>query len=1369
MYVRIGREGRAAERRQVWDHFVWRLTCHLLLFFGQGVPLARTRECGLSGTVTDARANKPIAAAVVRIDDVVVASSGLDGTYRATAVRAGRCRIAVHVSGFVPIVRKIRLEPGMVNTVDFNLYPTDKMITGDCDTCNPAPLLIGQVLDQATGAPISQARVTIQEADADALSDGQGKYSVVLPESGDYSLAVSREGYHDTAGIVVTCRAGTATNASFLLQPLVEPQESTGTVAGIVMDESSGNPVPGAEVQTTDMTWSAPTDSRGQFSARLPPGRHVLVATHKGFAPTVLPFVDVPRGERVSVSFMLKPLSTTDYSVSSGCITGRVLHEGRPQDVTVIVVETGFSDTCDSLGRFIFSDLSEGNVTLAAMMGGDTVATSSVEISRGEALFVSLHTDTAANKSDEKLVPGTVAGLVVDSRTQHPVSGAMVSIAKERLQATTGLDGRYLLGPLQEGIHVLSVSHDDYGLVSDTAVLADGKGQRVDILLSSTDITQLDRITVRDVLVRRTNASLLRERQTAFDVSDKIAAEDMSKSGASSAADAVRYVPGITLENDRYPIIRGLSDRYVGAQMNGMRLPSPDPDRNIIALDLFPASLIDYLSVQKTYSPDKWGDFCAGTVVINLKAHPETLESTAKAGIGFNDATTFRDDFLAEEGGQTDWLGFDDGARALPEELGGSDVWAPTYYEPLIASYVSEDSALRVVERLDHVAKAFDDAPMAGTERSAPLNQSYGVSVGGRAPLNGRPLGIVGGISYSLKRQTYRGARSAVWDQSDGTATVLTCDRSFAVQKSKEEVLWGALAGLAFRPAEEHAIEASYLYSRNAEDVAAQHTSVTHLQLNDPNAHLIHNEIMYTERGLHFLHVGGKHEFRILLRPFIEWSAAYANGVQNEPDYRVSTMTMQVFETDSGTDTSYTIERSLGVTPSHRFRYTEETSGELRLDLTIPFRQWTDTVGFVKAGAAWRGKHREFWQRRFWLYETATRAVTLNELNGDINEFVASDNMGIMDTDTAAVSGWLRIGDTSYRLGNIYLWDPESDSAASHTAVLNPDLSLKNLAAYLMLQLPLFRFLEVEGGLRYEPVRMSVRGVREQDSLASGGFTKEFWPFSIALRSSIREDMSVRAAVSRTFALPVFRELAPQQTYDVAHGDMYVGNPGLKPSTVTGTDIRWDWYVAPSEIISLGAFYKHVDGPVIIGAYGGGTSNDEKTWYNSKQGKLYGVEFELRKDLGFVHRALTGLTLGGNVTFVHSEARVDTVKELFLQNVSEPELDPPWIYASPYVVNAFLTYDNDEVGTSAGAFINVFGPRRVFQTGDFTPDVYEFARPNLVLTVSQRLFSKVSVKLSAKNLLNPRHTSGQEYKGVEYERSGYRKGRSYSVSLQVKL
>ncbi|MEC8350671.1 MAG: TonB-dependent receptor plug domain-containing protein, partial [Pseudomonadota bacterium] len=174
----------------------------------------------------------------------------------------------------------------------------------------------------------------------------------------------------------------------------------------------------------------------------------------------------------------------------------------------------------------------------------------------------------------------------------------------------------------------------------------------------------LEEVVVSASRLKGTATAVLEERKQQAFVADIMGAEQISRSGDSDAAAALRRVTGLTLVDGKFIYVRGLGERYSSTQLNNSAVPSPDPTRSVLPLDLFPSGIIESLSVQKSYSPSMPASFGGGNVDIRLKSIPDQFVFDVTGQLGYN--TNNFDDGLEYNGGSDDWYGVDDGTREIP-------------------------------------------------------------------------------------------------------------------------------------------------------------------------------------------------------------------------------------------------------------------------------------------------------------------------------------------------------------------------------------------------------------------------------------------------------------------------------------------------------------------------------------------------------------------------------------------------------------------------------------------------------------------------------------------------------------------------------
>ncbi|MBD3401839.1 TonB-dependent receptor plug domain-containing protein, partial [candidate division GN15 bacterium] len=325
---------------------------------------------------------------------------------------------------------------------------------------------------------------------------------------------------------------------------------------------------------------------------------------------------------------------------------------------------------------------------------------------------------------------GTISGKVVDAKTGDVMIGATVMVEGTQLGARTDLDGRFSIRQVPSGAVNLVVRAIGYTAVTITDVqVTAGEVTKINPTLSSETIELGEKIEVTAKAVQNTGAALLKQRQAAASVSDAISSEEISKSGAGDAADAMSRVTGASITDGKFVYVRGLGDRYSNTNINGSPIPSPDPDRQAVPLDMFPTGLLDNIVVQKTFTPDKPGNFTGGSVDLTTRDFPEYRQLSFSTSVSYNSETTGKSILMADEGSK-DWLGYDDGRRDIPQYVEdnyqiGVDV--PTDQVFINGSATADTLAL--VEYIDRTSNSFNPV-MAPQRKTAPWSQKYGFSYG---------------------------------------------------------------------------------------------------------------------------------------------------------------------------------------------------------------------------------------------------------------------------------------------------------------------------------------------------------------------------------------------------------------------------------------------------------------------------------------------------------------------------------------------------------------------------------------------------------------------------------------------------------------
>ncbi len=826
---------------------------------------------------------------------------------------------------------------------------------------------------------------------------------------------------------------------------------------------------------------------------------------------------------------------------------------------------------------------------------------------------------------------------------------------------------------------------------------------------------------------RATIRQLLAERARAAASVEAVGAEQIARVAASDAAAALSRVSGAAVVEGKFAVIRGLTDRYVSTTLNQAEIPSADPYRRSASLDQFPAALIERVVVSKTFTPDQPGSASGGSINIVTRSFPPQPFVSLSVGTAYNSQATFTDQFLWDRRGRLDWLGMDDGGRALPVPLRNLEVDLPV--PPVSANLRDPAEVASKIEQADAITRALQAlgrAQFAPTRGAAPMDHQFALAAGDTTHLLGVPLGVLGALNY---RREFRFARDQVarrWKWDNGRPS-LTSDYSDNI--ASDTVNWSAMATLSLGLHPDHTAGVNFLFNQNALSLARlQESGFSESQ---PGATFVQNRLQWVERNLRTLQFKGEHLFAALGDLKLDWTLAQSVTSQDEPDTRFfnfySTGDLYVI----GTPTLPNPQD-----PTRYFRHLEEQNLNPRVDLTLPFRLAGAEQGRFKTGltASWSERRFEERQIRYKL-DYGSPPFT-----GDPNAFLSADNLGYSLSTNASRTR------VNFDFGR-YIQNADSTYRA------RADVQ----AAYGMLELPLSGALRLIGGVRLEQTELQIDSVSYIGNDVTGSPVNstrlqqaDLLP-ALGLIWAIRTNMNLRLNYSRTLARPSVRELAALRSYDPVLDVEVDGNPTLQITTVDNYDVRWEWFPRPGEIISIGLFYKSLRRPIEL--YSRSADDRLLTFINRDSGQSFGLELELRQSLALLSPWLADFSLGGNFSWIESSTEL-TPAELANRTASlgaTPRRRPLYDTA-PYLVNLDLSYDNPRIGTSASLIFQTAGPRIVFAS-QTKKDVYEQPAPTLDLVFSQKLGRSLTLRLTARNLLNPviRRTYGRSEQTFSFQ------------------
>ncbi|MEN7548861.1 TonB-dependent receptor [Rapidithrix thailandica] len=918
---------------------------------------------------------------------------------------------------------------------------------------------------------------------------------------------------------------------------------------------------------------------------------------------------------------------------------------------------------------------------------------------------------------------GTIRGTVVDDANGEPLIGATVAVDGTQRGASCDLDGRFSIENLPVGTYKLTVSFISYQtqIVNNVEVKA-GEVALLNIRLAE-ESEVLDEIVVEAKALKDSEDALLTVQKKSPKVLDAISSEQFSRNGDRDIASAVKRVTGVSVEGGKYVYVRGLGDRYSKTVMNGADLPGLDPEKNSVQLDMIPSNLVDNVIIYKTFSPDLPGDFAGGLIDIETKDFPDAFTMQVSASLGYNTQSNLKSDFKTYDGGKLDGLGFDDGTRELPSQLNVSQDDFPNIY--------MDD------EKLIEFTKAFDNTNFDFKNGNSFLDHKLSLSLGNQSTLFGKQFGWIAAINYARSWDQYTKGFTGRYQKPSGNSQELLPTSLLEDNKSTEDVTWGGMLSGTLKLSDNHKIKANLLHNQaGTKNVRYQEGPYERTTFDNKNIFRARS-LWWKERSISTGQLIGEHLFSGLGNLKVDWISSMTLSKQDEPDLRFFTDTYEIQDDGSR---KYAVTVTPFNPPSRYYRNMEEINFDNKIHFTLPVKILSEVESKIKFGGAYTFKDREFRESR---YEYA-RAGNKPEHNGNPSDYLSEDHLG-----KDAEGNWM-----------IYLDNASEDPN-------NYDADQTVTAGYLMVETPLTnnQKLKTTFGARLEMTNIDlitfndIQGsIETQDILPSISFTYE-----------LIKDMNLRLAYNKTLARPTFREFAPLATFDFVGDFVQLGNPNLERTLIDNFDLRWEYYPRRGEYFSVSPFYKRFTNP-IENTINVNATNLEYQYRNVGEATVYGIELEARKNLDFIAEGLKNFKLGANVTLVKSEVELTEAELNTIRNRFNPDQEKTrQLYMqSPYIVNAFLQYNNFDKGWDVNLTYNVFG-ERLYLVSTELPFVYEKPRPDLGVSVAKTLNKKWKVTLRARNLLNPDYLQEMELGGTDYTFQKYTKGRSFSVGIKYQI
>ena len=952
-------------------------------------------------------------------------------------------------------------------------------------------------------------------------------------------------------------------------------------------------------------------------------------------------------------------------------------------------------------------------------------------------------------------VAGSLRGSVYDREFESPVPDAVVTIVETGARVVADDQGNFVFPQVAPGTYTVVFTKAGYGRqVKSGVVVAEGQLVDVEVQMAG-EIEEMEEFLVQELALSGTEAALLNLRLDSPALLDAVSAEFISRAGASDAAAALQLVSGATVQDGKYAVVRGLPDRYVSSQLNGVRLPTADEEKRAVQLDQFPSAVIESVQVSKTFTPDQQGDASGGAVNVILKGIPEQNGIQFRSQVGYNSQAGGRDDFLSSKGGGVNFWGIDDGRRDIQYDNIGEN-WT---------------------------------GPVGTSATDSPLDYKWSLSGGGKYDVD-EDVKVGGFASFFYERDSSyfdNGINDSLWVERPGdpmtpqTYQGTPVDGDFKtklldITQGSESVQWGALGTVGVETPQ-HKLGFTYLYTRATDDTSTLATNTRGKAYyfpgydpNDPQGpgnspsevlaspYLRLETLDYIERSTSTYILNGKHKLGVPPEPLteymgweveetgegagwgipeIDWTAAIGGAYFDEPDktqfgalwipdsfnpglpeFGIPSFTTPAVWQPFKPDANFTLGNQQRI-----WKEIEEENVQLALNFKQPFKLDAEREGSFKIGIFDDTLDRQFNQDTFSNF---------------------NDN-----------STWEGAWDTPWSAVVPFQNHPISDGPPFVDVDYTGDQKI--FAMYLMADYDLSKDLKVIGGARYETTDLSIVNSPEIDAtwfpdgatapvaLNPGDsdvyYDRQDLLPAIAFEWEAQDDLVFRVAYTQTVARQTFRELTPIIQQEFLGGPIFIGNPDLDMSELRNYDFRVDYTGMKGAFLSGSVFYKQVNGPI---EYVQRIASFEYTTpENYPDGTILGLELEARQDFGEIREDLKGLTLGANATFIDSVVQLpeDEIAALSEPFINAPQSERAMTATPAYLLNLFATYDIEETGTQLSLFYTMTGDTLVAGAGatgsNYVPDIYALPYDSLNFTVTQKLDHGFSLFFQAKNITNP--------------------------------
>jgi len=869
-----------------------------------------------------------------------------------------------------------------------------------------------------------------------------------------------------------------------------------------------------------------------------------------------------------------------------------------------------------------------------------------------------------------------IKGTVLDAKTKETLPGVTILIKDTNIGTSSDLDGNFEL-KVSPGTYTLTASYLSYSSSEIPGIeVKKGESPLLNILLEESSET-LAEVTIVAVKKMNSEVSLLNSIKNAMGVAGGISSQQISKNRDQDAAEAIKRTPGISIIDDKFVITRGLSQRYNNVWINNTATPASEADTRSFSFDLIPSSQIDNILIIKSPQPELPADFTGGFIKITTKSILTENSFQISYGTGFNSQTLFKN-FKYNKGSSTDFLGFDNGKRSL---------------RSAVPERADEYNTQQVTDITRH---GFNNDWTIHTRKPIP-DQRLGVIFNRHFSLEEKKsFGLMTALNYTYSTKTYtdmENSRFGIYNAIEDKPEYLY---KYSDNQYNTNVRVGGMANLLFMAGPDHKFEFRNIFNRLARDRYTERNgwrNVSSKYIERKDEYIYTNRLTYTGQfsGSHLF--SGNKDF--------DWTAGFSYANKDQPDRRIIEWQENTNPEDERKGQMRIDQNDITRTFSKLNEYAYSFTGNYKQEFTAG-----ELHPSFKTGIYVEYKDREYKNRNFyyrWKIENLPTDFAYRDVASEI------------------------LIPANFDAEKLYIYE-DTDNRDSYSGThLLP-------AGYVGINLPWKKF-NIYTGVRIEHSNMKLKSytsIKEYRTQTKSYTYTDIFPSVNATYHFDKKNL-VRFAYGKSVNRQEFREISSSIYYDFDLFSHIKGNPDLKPAYIQNLDLRYEWYPSPAEVISLACFYKKFKNPIEWTYLDAGGSYTY-TFENAKQADNYGIELDIKKNLGFI--GLNDFSLTFNGALIHSNVEFDKESE---------EHDRPMQGQSPFLVNTGLFYQYEKLKLNIGLLYNIIG-KRIVGIGKVAsnegsiinndiPDMYEMPRHTFDISFSKKWGEQIELGISLRDLL----------------------------------